>query len=154
MRDCTAIWMVEVSVYLYGHPVTYYSCYVISMKVSYAFGWTRIIANAFIYPQCYWKSSVEAINSPKWNPLQRYKDYWKRENFLGKIFSFIPDFSVFPWLIYKKQDNCSIILVWIGAVSLCWIPQRLTFGHWVSRLANGKTNHSEAINDKDKTSPP
>ena len=100
-----------------------------------------------IIGRSYWLTGMKSASK-----VQRILE--KRKLF-GKIFSFPTDFSVFPWLIYKKkQDVCGKIIVWIGAVSLCQISRRLTFVHGASRQANGKTNHSEAINDKDKTSPP
>ena len=52
--------------------------------------------------------------------LEKRKLFWKK-------ISFPTDFSVFPWLIYKKQDICGKIIVWIGAVSFCRILRRLTF---------------------------
>ena len=71
----------------------------------------------------YWLTGMKSASK-----VQRLLE--KRKLF-GKIFSFPTDFSVFPWLIYKKQDVCGKIIVWIGTVSICRIPQWLPFVLWL-----------------------
>ena len=65
------------------------------------------------YPQCYWKSSAKPAARRSGNPLQRYEDYQKGENFLGKIFKVTLIFPLFLGKFIKKavylQQNCEFV---------------------------------------------
>ena len=63
-----------------------------------------MIVNALFLPTMSWKSSTEPAAHRSGNPLQRYEDYQKGENFLGKIFKVTLIFPLFLGKFIKKSS--------------------------------------------------